>query len=126
MPFRITHKGSLDRTERFAEKMATDDIFAVLGAAGRAGVDALRSATPVHSGATASAWSFTTEVDQYGYAIHWTNSNINRGFSVAIGLQYGHGTGTGGYVTGRDYINPAIQPIFDTIAETVWKEVEGA
>lgn len=126
MGISIRQQGNFNRTERFAKKMSTDDIFSVLNAAGRAGVDALRSATPTDSGATAASWGYKSNVDRDGYSIHWTNSNVVSGFSVAIGLQYGHGTGTGGYVTGRDYINPAIRPIFDTIAETVWREVTGA
>lgn len=126
MGISIRQQGNFDRTERFAKKMSTNDIFSVLNAAGRAGVDALQSATPKDSGATAAAWSFTTKVDRNGYSIHWTNSNVVNGFSVAVGLQYGHGTGSGGYVQGRDYINPAIRPIFDIIAETVWREVESA
>lgn len=126
MPVSITHKGNFDKTERFAKAMSRDDIFRVLDAAGRVGVTALASATPVNSGMTAASWSYTTESTDGGYAIHWTNSNTIRGFNVAIGLQMGHGTGTGGYVVGRNYINPAIRPIFDTLAATVWKEVQQA
>ena len=71
-------------------------------------------------------WSYEIEKTQDAYSIHWTNDSMNKGFSVVIGLQYGHGTGTGGYVQGRDFINPAIQPIFDLLAETVWREVRNA
>lgn len=126
MAIRIRHHGSFERTYRFSEKMSTDDIFAVLNAAGRAGVDALASATPKDSGVTAASWSFETEKRDGSFAIHWTNDHIIQGFSIVIGLQYGHGTGTGGYVVGRDFINPAIRPIFEVMAETVWREVVNA
>lgn len=126
MPIRIRHRGNFDRTRRFADKMSREDIFSVLGAAGRAGVDALAAATPKESGKTAASWSFETEIKPERYEIHWTNDHIVEGFSVVIGLQYGHGTGTGGYVVGRDFINPAIRPIFDVIADKVWREVTNA
>lgn len=92
----------------------------------REGVSALASATPVDSGATASAWSYEIESKGDQHTIYWTNSNSNKGVYIAVILQYGHGTGTGGYVAGRDYINPAIRPIFDNIAEEAWREVVNA
>ena len=90
---------------------------------GREGVAALASATPVDSGLTASSWYYKIERQNGSASINFYNSNINEGVPIAIILQYGHGTGTGGWVEGRDYINPAIQPIFDKIADDAWKEV---
>lgn len=87
------------------------------------GVKALSLATPVNSGETASSWSYEIKDDGETTTIEFHNSNIKNGFPVAIMLQYGHGTGTGGYVQGRDYINPVIRPLFDKIAENAWKEV---
>ena len=86
-------------------------------------VEALSAATPVDSGLTASSWYYEIEHNDTGASISFFNSNVNEGVPIAIILQYGHGTGTGGWVEGRDYINPAIQPIFDQIANDVWREV---
>ncbi|WP_300855636.1 HK97 gp10 family phage protein, partial [uncultured Clostridium sp.] len=91
---------------------------------GRAGVAALASATPVDSGLTASSWYYEITNKNGTATISFRNSNVQNGVPIAIILQYGHGTGTGGWVEGRDYINPAIQPIFDQIANNAWKEVE--
>lgn len=90
---------------------------------GKAGVDALASATPKDSGETASSWYYRIQHKNGSYAISFHNSNIQNGVPIAIILQYGHGTRNGGYVQGRDYINPAIQPLFDKLAERAWKEV---
>ena len=90
---------------------------------GRAGVEALSSATPVNTGKTANSWYYEIENKNGTATISFNNSNIQNGIPIAIILQYGHGTGTGGWVQGRDYINPAIRPIFDEIAENAWKEV---
>lgn len=90
---------------------------------GQAGVDALASATPKDSGKTASSWRYEIKSSRNGFTIDFLNSNINDNVNIAVILQYGHGTGTGGYVSGRDYINPAIQPVFDKLAEEAWKEV---
>ena len=97
--------------------------FNALHQYGRDGVSALSSATPVDSGKTASSWYYKLERTKNTISITFYNSNINKGVPIAIILQYGHGTGTGGWVEGRDYINPAIQPIFDKMAEEAWKEV---
>ena len=96
---------------------------AQVAALGRAGVAALSSATPVDSGETAASWYYEITNKNNTITISFHNSNIQNGVPIAILLQYGHGTGTGGWVQGRDYINPAIQPIFDQIAEYAWKEV---
>ena len=84
---------------------------------------ALASATPTETGKTASSWFYEISHNKGSATITFSNSNINKGVPIAIILQYGHGTGTGGWVEGRDYINPAIQPIFDKIANEAWKEV---
>lgn len=90
---------------------------------GQAGVEALASATPVDTGLTASSWYYEIEQSNGRASITFYNSNIQNGIPIAIILQYGHGTGTGGWVEGRDYINPAIQSVFDKLAEDAWKEV---
>lgn len=87
------------------------------------GVEALAQATPVKTGKTASSWSYDLIKTNSGYELVFSNSNFNNGVPIAVILQYGHGTGTGGWVEGRDYINPALQPVFDEIAKTVWLEV---
>lgn len=93
---------------------------------GEAGVAALVSATPSESGKTASSWTYEIQNSANGASITFSNTNINKGVNIAIILQYGHGTGTGGWVQGRDYINPAIRPVFDNIADAVWKEIVNA
>ena len=118
--------GSFKNTERFLERMSKDEILNSLDKYGREGVNALAKATPVESGATASMWGYEIKKSSGSYTITWTNANIEGGFPVAIMLQCGHGTGTGGYVQGRDYINPAIRPVFDRIAEEAWKVVTSA
>lgn len=118
--------GSFKNVDAFLAKMSKEDIFAQLNQYGSQGVAALRSATPVDSGETAAAWSYQVKKSRGSYSITWTNSHMAGSAPVAILLQYGHGTGTGGYVQGRDYINPAIKPIFDAIADNVWKAVTSA
>lgn len=98
-------------------------IDQILHQAGREGVAALASATPQESGLAAHSWDYEIQKRRNGISLVWTNSDVETGFPVAIMLQYGYATGTGGYVSGRDYINPAIRPIFDRIADMVWKEV---
>lgn len=90
------------------------------------GVDALRSATPVDSSFTASSWKYQIKREGDGFSLEWTNGHIEDGVPIAIILQYGHGTGTGGYVQGRDYINPALKPVFDKIATDIEKAVKSA
>lgn len=116
-------KGDFSKTTRYLERLRNAIRLGILDKYGRAGVAALSSATPVESGETAGAWSYRVTHGASTASIEFYNSNIEGGFPVAIMLQYGHGTGTGGYVQGRDYINPAIQPVFDQIVESVWKEV---
>lgn len=118
--------GSFVNVDRFLERMAKEEILSALNQYAELGVSALASATPSKSGATANAWSCEVTSKRNNYTITWSNSNMNDGVNVSVILQYGHGTGTGGYVQGRDYINPAIQPIFDKIADEVWKVVTSA
>lgn len=119
----ITQKGSFDNTERYFKRLKTIELSAILNRYGALGVSALSSATPADSGETASSW-FYTVVQQKGYcSIRWHNSHVNDGAPIAVLLQYGHGTGTGGYVQGRDYIMPAIRPVFDQILADAMREV---
>lgn len=116
-------KGDFSKTTNYLKRLKIQKILEVLGKYGQEGVNALASATPVDSGLTANSWSYKLEVKNTHASIIFCNSNINKGVPIAIILQYGHGTGTGGWVEGRDYINPAIQPIFDAIVERAWGEV---
>lgn len=119
----IKHYGSFKNTERLFQNLSRFKIYNVLNKYGQMGVDALSSATPVDSGNTAGSWDYTIEKNGAGYTIVWTNNNTNDGVNIALILQTGHGTGTGGYVRGRDYINPALRPIFDGLANEAWQEV---
>lgn len=118
--------GSTKRTESFLAKMAKGDFYSGIDSHAQRGVDALRAATPYDTGMTASMWEYDVVVENGGVTIWWLNTNVNGGFNVAIGLQYGHGTGTGGWIPGYDYINPALQGVFDEIADAVWKEVQSS
>lgn len=119
----ITQKGSFNNTERYLRRLKQAELFSVLGKYGSLGVTALSNATPIESGETAAAWTYSIVQRPGYYSIRWHNTHINDGVPIAVLLQYGHGTGTGGYVQGRDYINPAIRPIFDQMANDAWKEV---
>lgn len=120
---RFTHKGDFSKTTRYFERLKRAARVEILNKYGQKGVAALSSATPIDSGLTASSWYYEVEHTKDSAKITFNNSNIQNGVLVAIILQYGHGTGTGGWVQGRDYINPAIQPIFDQIVNDAWKEV---
>lgn len=117
------HKGDFSNTTRFLERAKHAVRLADLDRFGREGVAALASATPKDSGLTASSWYYEVTYTKSGAKIAFYNSNIQNGVSIAIILQYGHGTGTGGWVEGRDYINSTIQPIFDRIVNEAWREV---
>ena len=119
-------RGNFNNLASFLRAMKEPTIAQILDSYGQQGVSALAAYTPYLSGATASGWYYEVSSTEGSYIIQWSNSNVNKGVSIALILQYGHGTGTGGYVVGRDYINPALQPIFDKIAEQVWREVVDA
>lgn len=119
----ITQKGSFNRTERYLNRLKSAQIASILQKYGSLGVAALSNATPIESGATAAAWSYSIVQRPGYYSIRFHNSNNNQGVPIAVLLQYGHGTGTGGYVQGRDYINPAVRPLFEQMANEAWKEV---
>jgi hypothetical protein len=125
MPSIISYKvsGDLKKTDTFLRKLLKQDLTTILHRYGKRGVDALAAATPVDTGKTASSWDYTVTETPDSATIAWTNSNVNDGVPIALLIQYGHGTGTGGYVPGKDYIKPAIQPILDELAEALWKEV---
>ena len=116
-------KGDFSNLTNFLERAKNAIHIGDLDKYGKAGVAALSSATPVDTGLTASSWSYEIENKNGSVRIIFKNSNIQNGVPIAIILQYGHGTRNGGWVEGRDYINPAIQPIFDKIANNAWKEV---
>ena len=116
-------KGSFSKLNRFLERAKGAARLSILDKYGREGVAALASATPIDSGETANSWYYEIKHDNGAATITFLNSHINKGVPIAIILQYGHGTGTGGWVEGRDYINPAIQPVFDKIVDEAWKEV---
>lgn len=122
----LESKGSFDKTEAFLKKMSRPNFRDILSEYGQKGVSALASATPVKTGLTSRSWDYEIEIKDGSYSIIWTNDNIVENVSVAILLQYGHATGTNGYVDGLDYINPSIKPIFDDIAENVWRVVKSA
>lgn len=112
------------KTEEYLEKLHRQDYLKILDSCAKEGVEALRSATPKKTGLTAASWSYEIVRGAGHTRIYWKNDNVTRdGQPIAIMLQYGHGTGTGGYVVGRDYINPAIKPVFDSIADKVWEAV---
>ena len=119
----INHYGDFKKLTNFLEKMKRMFDVSMLDKYGREGVAALSAATPVDSGKTASSWTYEIKDIKDGVALTFNNTNIQNGVSIAIILQYGHGTRNGGWVEGRDYINPAIQPVFDKIANEAWKEV---
>lgn len=123
---RFVHKGDFGRTTRFLTKVKNLRIEQILNKYGQMGVEVLAAATPVDSGKTAASWSYEVEGGVGNCAIYWTNDHTNEGYNIAILINYGHGTGTGGYVESNPFISPAIQPIFQAIADAAWKEVTSA
>ena len=119
----FSQSGDFGNTERFLKNVGNDSFFANLEAYGKAGVQALADNTPRDSGETAQSWGYKVIRSRTNPGIEWYNTNVNDGTSVAILIQYGHATKSGGYVSGRDYINPVIRPIFDKIAADIWKKV---
>lgn len=120
---RLTQKGDFSKLNRYLERVKEVVKIGDLNKYGRQGVEALKAATPVDSGETADSWYYEIKRQNGVVSIEFNNSHINKGVPIAIILQYGHGTNNGGWVEGRDYINPVIQPLFDKIAEDAWKEV---
>ena len=116
-------KGSFDKTEAALKRMTSQEIYKSLSRFAEKGRAALEAATPTDTSETARAWTANVFKKGSTWRIVWSNSHVENGVPVVILLQYGHGTGTGGYVQGRDFINPAIQPIFDEISRSVWEEV---
>ena len=119
----IRQKGDFSKLSKYLTRVKNAVRFGNLDKYGREGVAALASATPVESGLTASSWYYEIARDNGSITISFNNSNNQNGVPIAIILQYGHGTRNGGWVQGRDYINPAIQPLFDRLANDAWKEV---
>lgn len=122
----FTSSGSTAGTEAFLKNIAKGDYLSGLEALAQQGVDALRAGTPIESGVTGESWTAEVIEEGGGVTIWWSNTNVIDGFNVAIGLQYGHGTGTGGWVQGYDFINPSIKDTMDQLADQVWKEVQNA
>lgn len=119
----LTQKGSFDHTEKYLSHLKSGDLYATLAKYGSLGVNALSNATPVESGETAGAWYYTIVQRKGYYSIRWHNRHIEDGIPIAVLIQYGHGTRNGGYVQGRDYIMPAIRPVFDQIVAEAAREV---
>lgn len=119
----LVQKGNFKKTNSFIEKALECVRLGELDKYGRKGVKALSEATPIDSGETSQSWYYKIERNKSSVFIVWCNSHVEDGCNIAVILQYGHGTRNGGWVQGRDYINPAIQPLFDEIADKAWKEV---
>ncbi len=116
-------KGDFSKLEKMLKNSFGKNYRKILEQYGREGVAALAAATPKDSGETASSWEYEITESNGQLSVVWKNTNINDGVNIAIILQYGHGTRNGGYVQGRDYINPALRPIFEKMADAAWKEV---
>lgn len=122
----VTSIGSFAKMNKFLEAMKSERIFNVMDSYGRRGVDLLSSATPIDTGDTAASWEYEVKHQNGRHTLAFYNTNVEGGVNVAIILQYGHGTGTGGYVEGIDYINPTLRPLFDKLADDLWREVTNA
>lgn len=119
----ISSKGNFNNTEKFLKKNMNSNFTSIFDKYGKSGVELLSSATPIDSKKTATSWKYEIKKNKKGTSIVWSNSNVVDGVPIAIIIQYGHATGTGGYVQGRDYINPAMRPLFDKITNNIWTEV---
>lgn len=120
----ITTKGDFSKTQAYLDKLKGGKIFDSLQQYAERGVAALAAATPAETGITAASWDYQIERHGGNFVIWWTNNHVDeQGTPIVIMLQMGHGTGTGGYVQGRNFINPAIRPVFDEIEQAVWREV---
>lgn len=120
---KFTSRGDFSKTDSYLKRMLKMDLDTVLTQYAEKGVRALEESTPKDTGLTASSWSYEIDRTDSSITISWTNSNFNKGVPIALLIQYGHGTRNGGYVSGRDYINPAMRPVFDEIEEAVMREV---
>lgn len=121
---KVTVKGDFKKTEKFLKKIQNGSIYDRFGYYGQLGVEALQKGTPKDTGLTASSWDYETKIGKDSATITWTNSNIQGGYAnIALLLQYGHATRNHGYVQGRDYINPAMKPVFEKIEKELWNEV---
>lgn len=126
-PVTISHKGSFKNIKRFCKTMRSAEIRGSLETYAKLGVSLLQQSTPRDSGVTASSWDYEIEITRTKWSVQWTNNEKTyQGDPIVILLQFGHGTGTGGYVQGRDFINPAMRPVFDQLADDVWKAVQNA
>lgn len=123
---KITHKGDWKSITRFLTNASRKSYIPILQKYGEIGVEALRAATPKDTGTTAGSWFYSIKRDEGKLFLEFRNTNIVDGVPIAIIIQYGHATSNGGYVEGRDYINPALQPVFDKLADEVWKEVQSS
>lgn len=123
MGIEVDSVGKFENTFKWLNDMSNRSYIRQLDQYGHRGVDILSASTPMDSGQTAASWSYDIQQSTSGVTINWYNSNVNDGVNIAIIIQYGHGTGTGGYVQGRDYINPALRPIFDKLSEEVRRVV---
>ena len=120
---KFKQKGDFSRTTKYFQKAEKAARLPDLDRFGEIGVSALSTATPIDSGRTANSWSYKITRTRQTTTIGFYNDNVQQGVPIAIILQYGHATGNGGYVQGRDYINPSIQPVFDKILDDAWREV---
>lgn len=116
-------KGDFRKTRSLFQRLLEGVNMSILDKYGKQGVEALKANTPTDSGKTADSWGYEIAHEKGSSSIYWTNSNTNQGVNIAVIIQYGHGTGTGGYVQGVDYINPAMKPVFEKIANDAWKEL---
>ncbi len=119
----MKQSGSLKNFEGFLYKNRKKRLYQLLNEYGKQGVELLRDATPVDTGKTATGWDYEIEVSSQGVSLYWVNNNVNEGVPIAILIQYGHATRSGSYVQGVDYINPALRPLFESMATKLWKEV---
>lgn len=117
-------QGDFTATRDYLKRLSRAEFYSHLDRLAQAGVDALEKATPKETGYTAGSWSYKITKKRGSCTISWHNSSVNGGVPIVVLLQHGHGTGTGGYVQGRDFINPALRPVFNNISDQVWKEVK--
>lgn len=123
MPIKLSSKGNFSKTFNFFDRIKKKEYLKILDKYGEMGLQALSAATPVDTGKTAASWGYEIHYSKEKATIAWTNSNTSKGIPIVVLIQYGHGTRNGGFVQGRDFINPAMRPIFDSIAEQAWQEV---